>query len=132
MDEEDGMSSTDSERGTSSATVMKPRTLSHISRHLHADLIKLFVSYIYMFFVFMLTAFVMVIVHDRVPDMDRYPPLPDIVLDNMPYIPWAFEMCEATAIALMFAMGCVLFFHKHRLLNICFRKHGLLFLANVL
>ena len=68
-----------------------------------------------MFFVFMLTAFVMVIVHDRVPDMDRYPPLPDMVLDNLPYIPWAFEMCEATAIILMFAMGMVLFFHKHRL-----------------
>ena len=114
MDEEDGMSSTDSEQAAS-ATVVEPRTLRHVSRHLHADLIKLFVSYIYMFFVFMLTAFVMVIVHDRVPDMDRYPPLPDMVLDNLPYIPWAFEMCEATAIVLMSAMAVVLFFHKHRL-----------------
>jgi len=106
------MTSTDSERAAS-ATV-EPRTLRHISRRLHPDLIKLFVSYIYMFCVFMLTAFVMVIVHDRVPDMDRYPPLPDIVLDNLPYIPWAFEMCEATAIFLMFVMTIVLFFHKHR------------------
>lgn len=112
------MSSTDSEHG-SSATMVSPRTLSHISSHLHADVIKLFVSYIYMFVVFMLTAFVMVIVHDRVPDMDRYPPLPDIVLDNLPYIPWAFEMCEGTAILLMFAMGCVLLFHKHRLRSAC-------------
>jgi len=115
VDEEDGdgMSSTDSEHAAS-ATVIEPHSLSHISRHLHPELIKLFVSYIYMFFVFMLTAFVMVIVHDRVPDMDRYPPLPDMVLDNLPYIPWAFEMCEATAIILMVAMGTVLFFHKHR------------------
>jgi len=106
------MSSTDSEHAAS-ATV-EPRTLRHVSRRLYPDLVKLFVSYIYMFFVFMLTAFVMVIVHDRVPDMDRYPPLPDIVLDNLPYIPWAFEMCEATAIFLMFVMSIVFFFHKHR------------------
>lgn len=117
MDEDDGgLSFTDSDRehhGPQSPTsVVEP--LHHISHRLHPDLIKLAVSYIYMFFVFMLTAFVMVIVHDRVPDMDRYPPLPDMVLDNLPYIPWAFEMCEATAIMLMFAMAVVLFFHKHR------------------
>jgi len=113
VDEEDGMTSTDSEPAARETT-LEPRTLRHVSRHLHPDLVKLFVSYIYMFFVFMLTAVVMVIVHDRVPDMDRYPPLPDMVLDNLPYIPWAFEMCEATAILLMMAMTILLIFHKHR------------------
>jgi len=85
-----------------------------ISQHLKPEFKKLFLSYLYMFIVFMVTAFMMVIVHDRVPDMDKYPPLPDIMLDNLPYIPWAFEACEATAVVLAAILSCNLIFHKHR------------------
>jgi len=85
-----------------------------ISKQLRPELTKLLISYCYMFLVFMLTAFTMVIVHDRVPDMTKYPPLPDIVLDNVPYIPWAFAACEATAIVLLTILLVMLVFHKHR------------------
>ena len=74
------------------------------------------ISLLYAFTVFFVTSFVMVFVHDRVPDMKKYPPLPDIVLDNVPLIPWAFKMCEVTALILSVVLAIVLFLHKHRLI----------------
>ncbi|XP_039748843.1 sphingomyelin synthase-related 1-like isoform X2 [Pararge aegeria] len=68
----------------------------------------------YLFLVTWVTAVVMVIVHDKVPDMKKYPPLPDLFLDNVPHIPWAFDMCEITGSLLMAIWLAVLFFHKHR------------------
>ncbi|XP_075970334.1 sphingomyelin synthase-related protein 1-like [Anticarsia gemmatalis] len=68
----------------------------------------------YVFLVTWVTAVVMVIVHDKVPDMKKYPPLPDLFLDNVPHIPWAFDMCEITGSFLMAIWLVVLFFHKHR------------------
>lgn len=38
----------------------------------------------------------MTIVPDRTPLQDKYPPLPDIVLDNLIYIEWAFKAAEVT------------------------------------
>lgn len=43
---------------------------------------KTVLSAVYVVFVFGFTSFVMVIVHERVPDMRTYPPLPDIFLDR--------------------------------------------------
>lgn len=77
-----------------------------------------------------ITAFVMVVVHERVPDMKRYPPLPDIFLDNVPTIPWAFHMCELTGTLLFSIWLCVLITHKHRmvLLRRFFALAGTVFL----
>lgn len=75
---------------------------------------KTFCAVLYALFVSWISAFVMVIVHDRVPDMEKYPPLPDIILDNIPHIPWAFEMCEVTGMILSSLWFLVVLFHKHR------------------
>lgn len=84
----------------------------------------------YAFLVTWITAFVMVVVHERVPDMKRYPPLPDIFLDNVPHIPWAFHMCEITGTLLFLIWTCVLIVHKHRfvLLRRFFALSGTVFL----
>lgn len=84
------------------------------SSNLRPEITKALIALAYLFVVTWITSFVMVIVHDRVPDMKRYPPLPDIFLDNVPYIPWAFHMCEWTASLLTLIWITVLIFHKHR------------------
>lgn len=52
------------------------------ARRLDPEYWKTVVSLVYVVFVFGFTSFVMVIVHERVPDMRTYPPLPDIFLDR--------------------------------------------------
>ncbi|KAH8302340.1 hypothetical protein KR044_005364, partial [Drosophila immigrans] len=91
---------------------------------------KTAVSLGYSFVVTWITSFVMVIVHERVPDMKRYPPLPDIFLDNVPHIPWAFNMCEITGSLLFTVWLIVLIFHKYRmvLLRRFFALAGTVFL----
>lgn len=75
---------------------------------------KTIISYIYVSLVFFLTAFVMVEVHDRVPDVEKYPPLPDIILDNLPYMPWAFKASELCGVILSLILLVVIFLHKHK------------------
>lgn len=91
---------------------------------------KALLALMYVVAVTWITAFVMVIVHDRVPDMQRYPPLPDIFLDNVPLIPWAFDMCEVTGTILFTMWLILLLFHKHRfiLMRRFFALSGTVFL----
>ncbi|GMT33067.1 hypothetical protein PFISCL1PPCAC_24364 [Pristionchus fissidentatus] len=78
------------------------------------SVLKLAIAFSYCLLSLLITAFVMVLVHDRVPDMKMYPPLPDIVLDNLPLIPWAFQMCELIGVVLCTIWFMILFFHKYR------------------
>lgn len=86
----------------------------HRSKEFKPEVWKALVSLLYVFASTWVTAIIMVIVHDRVPDMDTYPPLPDIILDNLPLIPWAFQMCELCGVVLMIIWALILVFHKHR------------------
>lgn len=112
----------DYELGTSAGTAK--------SRHLRPEIWKTVVGMLYFIAVTWITAIVMVIVHDRVPDMQTYPPLPDIFLDNVPHIPWAFAMCELTGLVLFCVWVAILVCHRHRfiLLRRMFSLFGSVFL----
>uniref|UniRef100_A0A8D1BTN4 Sphingomyelin synthase-related protein 1 n=1 Tax=Sus scrofa TaxID=9823 RepID=A0A8D1BTN4_PIG len=86
----------------------------HSIRRLDPEYWKTILSCIYVFIVFGFTSFIMVIVHERVPDMQTYPPLPDIFLDSVPRIPWAFAMTEVCGMILCYIWLLVLLLHKHR------------------
>jgi len=87
---------------------------SNLAKVLNPERWKTVIAFIYALSVSWLTAVTMTVVHDRVPDMNKYPPLPDIILDNIPHIPWAFEMAEMTGMILLFIWALVILFHKHR------------------
>ncbi|XP_035462346.2 sphingomyelin synthase-related protein 1 isoform X1 [Scophthalmus maximus] len=96
------------------------RCRQHLAGRLDPEVWKTILSSVYVFFVFGFTSFVMVIVHERVPDMRTYPPLPDIFLDSVPRIPWAFAMAEACGLILCYMFLLILLLHKHR--SILFRR----------
>lgn len=85
-----------------------------LAGRLDPEVWKTVLSALYVFFVFGFTSFVMVIVHERVPDMRTYPPLPDIFLDSVPRIPWAFAMAEACGVILCYMFLLILLLHKNR------------------
>jgi len=87
---------------------------SNLATTLNPERWKTAVAIMYALSVSWLTALTMTVVHDRVPDMNKYPPLPDIILDNVPHIPWAFEMTEVTGMTLLSIWLMVILFHKHR------------------
>jgi len=72
------------------------------------------ISFVYCSAVLFMVAVIMVIVNDRVPDREKYPPLPDLFLDNVPFIPWAFHAAEYIMIALGVTFLVILALHKHR------------------
>ncbi|KAM6956383.1 sphingomyelin synthase-related protein 1-like [Aplochiton taeniatus] len=96
------------------------RCRPHLAGRLDPELWKTALSSVYVMLVFGFTSFVMVIVHERVPDMKAYPPLPDIFLDSVPRIPWAFAMAEACGLILCYIVILILLLHKHR--SIVFRR----------
>ncbi|GAB0096194.1 Sphingomyelin synthase-related 1 [Sergentomyia squamirostris] len=95
--------------------ISPPMSVDGRATSIQPEFFKTVLSLGYAFLVTWITSFVMVVVHERVPDMKKWPPLPDIFLDNVPHIPWAFHMCEITGTFLFCIWACVIFVHRHRL-----------------
>nr|CAB3265853.1 sphingomyelin synthase-related protein 1-like [Phallusia mammillata] len=111
--ERDGMESSDlvSSDENDESYVKKVNTRKKVFK---PEYNKLLVSFGYAFATSWITAYVMVICHEKVPDKKKYPPLPDVFLDNIPLIPYAFKMAEACGLLLNAMFCCILLFHKHR------------------
>ncbi|KAH8035030.1 hypothetical protein HPB51_003871 [Rhipicephalus microplus] len=119
-----------SDDGSYSAATAGANSGACKQRRFKPEIWKTVVGMLYFLAVTWITAIVMVIVHDRVPDMQTYPPLPDIFLDNVPHIPWAFAMCEFTGLVLFIVWVSILVCHRHRfiLLRRMFSLFGSVFL----
>lgn len=76
--------------------------------------IKTLVAFAYCCICFLITAYVMVCSAERAPEMGKYPPLPDVVLDSLPYMPWAFEFSEYCVFLEIMLVVFILAFHRYR------------------
>eukprot|EP01117_Protostelium_nocturnum_P013658 TRINITY_DN5110_c0_g1_i1.p1 TRINITY_DN5110_c0_g1~~TRINITY_DN5110_c0_g1_i1.p1 ORF type:complete len:309 (+),score=84.92 TRINITY_DN5110_c0_g1_i1:332-1258(+) len=80
------------------------------------SLSKLVFGLLYCAVISFITCLTMTFAHDRVPDREKYPPLPDLFLDNIPLIPWAFALVEWIIVAMAAVLIIIIFFHQHRLI----------------
>ena len=54
------------------------------------------------------------LVHDLVPDRDKYGPLPDIFLNHVPVRNWALNISEYLIVLSMYSTMLLIFCHRHR------------------
>jgi hypothetical protein len=59
-------------------------------------------------------SFIITIVDERLPDPKNFPPLPDLILDNVKLIPWAFSVTEKIIVIEMLTLITVIGLHRHR------------------
>lgn len=75
---------------------------------------KFALSVLYIFSIHFFSGFAVTYAQEHLPDKKKYPPLPDIFLDSLPYIPWAYRVTEGVIIVLSIFGLTMLFFHKYR------------------
>lgn len=63
---------------------------------------------------FILTTISLALVHERLPDREKYGPLPDIVLDNFSEVNWALDVSEVLIMIQTNSCIVLMAFHKHR------------------
>ncbi|CAF1593333.1 unnamed protein product [Adineta ricciae] len=63
-------------------------------------------------------SFIITIVDERLPDPKNFPPLPDLILDNVKQIPWAFSVTEKIILVEVLTLITIIVLHRHRLIII--------------
>ncbi|VDI03106.1 Hypothetical predicted protein [Mytilus galloprovincialis] len=89
-----------------------------IRKKLKLDRRKFALSVLYIFCSHFFSGFAVTYAQEHLPDKKKYPPLPDIILDNLPFIPWAYRVTEGAIFFLIIIGLIMLFFHKYRFLVI--------------
>ncbi|CAN7937565.1 unnamed protein product, partial [Ixodes hexagonus] len=74
------------------------------------------------------------IVHERMPDRTRYPPLPDVFFDLFPPIDWALDVSEIIIVVCSWSTLVLLLVHRYRwiVLQRVFLIMGLLYFMRVI
>ena len=84
---------------------------------IRSDRKKTFFAFLLAFSTVYFCSFIVTIVDERLPNPKYFPPLPDLILDNIQQIPWAFAVTEKLIITEISILVLVLAFHRYRLVD---------------
>jgi hypothetical protein len=76
---------------------------------------KTAMAFVFLFFAWVSTTASLAVTHERVPHIA---PLPDLILDNVQYQPWALDASEILILVSTWTAFLVSLFHKHRYLSL--------------
>eukprot|EP01060_Flectonema_neradi_P008311 TRINITY_DN1593_c0_g1_i1.p1 TRINITY_DN1593_c0_g1~~TRINITY_DN1593_c0_g1_i1.p1 ORF type:complete len:358 (+),score=23.35 TRINITY_DN1593_c0_g1_i1:90-1163(+) len=79
------------------------------------QLMRLTAAALYCTLAVLATSFCLVTAHERVPSTTNYPPLPDIILDNVPRVAWAFAASEYLILFMFIIFIIIAIVHRARL-----------------
>lgn len=81
---------------------------------IRSDKKKTFFAFLLALSTIFFCSFIITIVDERLPDPKDFPPLPDLILDNIQQIPWAFAVTEKLILLEILTLMLVVLFHRHR------------------
>lgn len=79
-----------------------------------SDRRKTFVAFVILLFTVFFCSFIITIVDERLPDPKSFPPLPDLILEHIEQIPWAFAVTEKLIVIEMTTLILVITAHRHK------------------
>lgn len=83
---------------------------------IRSDRMKTFIAFVLLLLAVFVCSFVITIVDERLPDPKSFPPLPDLILENIGPIPWAFSVTEKIIVAETIILISVIIAHRHKLI----------------
>lgn len=75
---------------------------------------KLFLAFLIMVLGFLINDISIVLTHQKVPDKNLYPPLPDVSLDNITKIRWLNDLADILVIISILMSAAIVILHRHR------------------
>jgi len=92
----------------------QPITNCCLITSIRSDRKKTLLAFLLVFFTVYFCSFIITIVDERLPDPKKFPPLPDLILENIQQIPWAFSVTEKIILIEVLTLTTVILFHRHR------------------
>lgn len=79
-----------------------------------SDRKKTFFAFLLALLTIYFCAMIITFVDERLPDPKNFPPLPDLILENIQQIPWAFAVTEKLILLQMITLVTVILLHRYR------------------